>query len=272
MVVPTTSAIGRPARPTARSGWHEPGERPIRAPRDDPSTGTWPGAALCARIGRRRGARQPVQIQDRPQRVQAGEWTCLRLPGCEGSRPCRALLAEALEGQHRPPVGVLDDHAATAAGDQLVEQLGDGRLGSARISRRSNHDHRVLSRALHQLLDLPAQPASLRSLVADPNQDPLHGIVSIMDLDRHEAPVRLGRDFMARLELSGAGADGAAEDSSQLGLFGRDHRRDGRAMLVPGLLDGVIRLLPAIRELSVKRVGNAVSLARRTDHDRPDRR
>ena len=118
---------------------------------------------LGARIGRRRSARQAVQIEDCPQRVQAGEGTCLPLPSFERSRLCPALL-----GSSRRPASLRQSESSTttlpaAAGDQLIEQLGDGRLGIARISRRSSHDHRVLSRALLQLLDLLAQPASLRS-------------------------------------------------------------------------------------------------------------
>ena len=76
-----------------------------------------------------------------------------------------------------------------------------------------------------------------------------------MDLDRNESPVRLGHEFMACLELSGTRTDGAAKHSSQLWLLGRDHRRDGCMVFVPGLLDGVILLFER-RELSVKRVRN----------------
>ena len=61
-----------------------------------------------------------------------------------------------------------------------------------------------------------------------------------MDLDRNKSPVRLGQEFMACLELARASADGTAKHSSQLWLLGRDHRRDGRMVFVPGLLDGVI--------------------------------
>ena len=72
------------------------------------------------------------------------------------------LLLEGCEGEHRAPVGVLDDDPPAAAGDQPGDQLRDGGLGIDGIGSGSDHDRRVLARALHQLLDLLAEPSSLR--------------------------------------------------------------------------------------------------------------
>ena len=111
------------------------------------------------------------------------------------------LFAEALEGQHRPPVRVLDDHTAAAVGDQPAEQLGHHRPGIARIGRGSNHDHRVFASRASRVRRF-ACPAHLLGLfVADSDQDLLHRIVAIMNLDRNESAIRLDREFLARFEL-----------------------------------------------------------------------
>ena len=79
---------------------------------------------------------------------------------------------------------------------------------------------------LREFVELPAQPASLCFLVASPDQDPLHGIVAIMDLDRNKSPVHLGREFLACFGLSGTALMAPQSARASSALLGRDFLSD----------------------------------------------
>ena len=187
------------------------------------------------------------------------------------SRAAPVLLAEAFEGQHRPPVGVLDDHAAAAAGDQLGDQLGHGRFGIDRISRRSNHDHRVLPCA--SPAPRSACPASLLVLAL------LQTPIKIRSTESSRSWISTGTNRPSASAMNSwpvSSSSGTAHRwrrkalepalVSSVGTTGETVA----SVFVPGLLDGVILLLERRRALRQKG-RQRVSLPQHTDHDRPGR-
>ena len=110
----------------------------------------------------------------------------LLLEGRERRASCRQ--SESSTTTRRPP-------PVTSLGDQLRD---DG-PGIGGIGRGPDHDRRVLARAPHELLDLPAEAASLGPLVADPDEDPIDAVIGGVTLHLDEPSVRLGLEGHARL-------------------------------------------------------------------------
>ena len=111
------------------------------------------------------------------------------------------LFVEAREGDHGSPVRVFNNHTAAAAGDQPIDLLRYRRLWIARIIGRTHDDRRALASFQDNLLNLPAKPASLRTLVADSHQKPCGRLASGAVHDRDHSAVHLSFELLAGFKL-----------------------------------------------------------------------
>src|SRR5580693_4584548 len=110
------------------------------------------------------------------------------------------LLPEGPQGHHYSPVRILHNHAAAAAGDQLAELPRHGRFRAAWKIRRTHDDRRMFTSSLDHFVDLPAQRAPLRGLVADTNQAASHGIGGVT-LNLNHPTIGLYLEALARKNL-----------------------------------------------------------------------